>query len=71
MAGLDRGRLVGFVSLADITGSCPGSPHRPSTTSETTFVRDHELTVDQSAEAGGDNDRPTPVELFVTCRRPA
>ncbi|WP_405653212.1 OsmC family protein [Streptomyces sp. NBC_00019] len=29
------------------------------------FVRDHELTVDQPVEAGGDNDGPTPVELFV------
>ncbi|MFR0354706.1 OsmC family protein [Streptomyces sediminimaris] len=29
------------------------------------FVRDHELTVDQPLEAGGDNDGPTPVELFV------
>lgn len=29
------------------------------------FVRDHELTVDQPTEAGGDNDGPTPVELFV------
>ncbi|MEV3858178.1 OsmC family protein [Streptomyces sp. NPDC050095] len=30
------------------------------------FIRDHELTVDQPTEAGGDNDGPTPVELFVT-----
>ncbi|MDN3028986.1 OsmC family protein [Streptomyces sp. S.PB5] len=29
------------------------------------FVRDHELTVDQPVETGGDNDGPTPVELFV------
>lgn len=29
------------------------------------FVRDHELTVDQPVEAGGDNEGPTPVELFV------
>ena len=29
------------------------------------FVRDHELTVDQPVEAGGGNDGPTPVELFV------
>jgi len=29
------------------------------------FVRDHELTVDQPVESGGDNDGPTPVELFV------
>ncbi|UIX34151.1 OsmC family protein [Streptomyces sp. GQFP] len=29
------------------------------------FVRDHELTVDQPVEAGGDNEGPTPVEFFV------
>ncbi|WP_329268342.1 OsmC family protein [Streptomyces sp. NBC_01451] len=29
------------------------------------FVRGHELTVDQPVEAGGDDDGPTPVELFV------
>jgi uncharacterized OsmC-like protein len=29
------------------------------------FVRDHQLTVDQPVEAGGDNEGPTPVELFV------
>ncbi|MFJ9539175.1 OsmC family protein [Streptomyces sp. NPDC101225] len=29
------------------------------------FVRDHEITVDQPVEAGGDDDGPTPVELFV------
>ncbi|WP_367321835.1 OsmC family protein [Streptomyces sp. HUAS ZL42] len=28
-------------------------------------VRDPELTVDQPVGAGGDNDGPTPVELFV------
>lgn len=30
------------------------------------FVRDHELTVDQPVEAGGSDDGPTPVELFVS-----
>ncbi|MEU7576047.1 OsmC family protein [Streptomyces sp. NPDC041068] len=30
------------------------------------FVREHELTVDQPVGAGGDNDGPTPVELFVS-----
>ncbi|GAQ50350.1 OsmC family protein [Streptomyces acidiscabies] len=30
------------------------------------FVRDHELTVDQPVEEGGDNDGPTPLELFVS-----
>ncbi|MHC5906771.1 OsmC family protein [Streptomyces sp. S6] len=29
------------------------------------FVRDHELTVDQPVERGGDDDGPTPVELLV------
>ncbi|MBO1333019.1 OsmC family protein [Streptomyces sp. VRA16 Mangrove soil] len=29
------------------------------------FVRDHEFTVDQPSDAGGDNEGPTPVELFV------
>ncbi|WP_438295514.1 OsmC family protein [Streptomyces sp. HUAS TT7] len=29
------------------------------------FVRGHELTVDQPVESGGDDDGPTPVELFV------
>ncbi|PWI17956.1 osmotically inducible protein OsmC [Streptomyces sp. Act143] len=29
------------------------------------FIREHELSVDQPVEAGGDNDGPTPVELFV------
>jgi len=29
------------------------------------FVRDHELTVDQPVERGGDNDGPTPAELLV------
>jgi uncharacterized OsmC-like protein len=28
-------------------------------------VREHELTIDQPVEAGGDDDGPTPVELFV------
>nr|WSY50440.1 OsmC family protein [Streptomyces sp. NBC_00886] len=31
------------------------------------LVRGHELTVDEPVEAGGDNDGPTAVELFVTC----
>ncbi len=30
------------------------------------FVREHELTVDQPVAAGGDDDGPTPVELFVS-----
>ncbi|WP_078869177.1 OsmC family protein [Streptomyces sp. NRRL B-1347] len=30
------------------------------------FIRDHELTVDQPFAAGGDDDGPTPVELFVS-----
>ncbi|MEV0740226.1 OsmC family protein [Streptomyces sp. NPDC050549] len=30
------------------------------------LVRGHELTVDEPVEAGGDNDGPTAVELFVT-----
>ncbi|KUF12911.1 osmotically inducible protein OsmC [Streptomyces silvensis] len=30
------------------------------------FIRDHELTVDQPFSAGGDDDGPTPVELFVS-----
>ncbi|GGV32118.1 OsmC family protein [Streptomyces spectabilis] len=30
------------------------------------FIRDHELTVDQPFTAGGDDDGPTPVELFVS-----
>ncbi|HET6861046.1 MAG TPA: OsmC family protein, partial [Streptomyces sp.] len=28
-------------------------------------VREHQLTVDQPLDAGGNNDGPTPVELFV------
>ncbi|ELP64714.1 OsmC family protein [Streptomyces turgidiscabies] len=31
----------------------------------TVLARDHELTVDQPVEAGGDNEGPTPVELLV------
>ncbi|QIB47479.1 MULTISPECIES: OsmC family protein [Streptomyces] len=30
------------------------------------FIRDHELTVDQPVVAGGGDDGPTPVELFVS-----
>ncbi|WP_257153857.1 OsmC family protein [Streptomyces lunaelactis] len=30
------------------------------------FVRDHELTVDQPVDAGGSDEGPTPVELFVS-----
>ncbi|MDX3387235.1 OsmC family protein [Streptomyces niveiscabiei] len=30
------------------------------------FVRDHELTVDEPVEEGGDNEGPTPLELFVS-----
>ncbi|MFD9903669.1 OsmC family protein [Streptomyces sp. NPDC059063] len=30
------------------------------------YIRDHELTVDQPILAGGDDDGPTPVELFVS-----
>lgn len=30
------------------------------------FVRDHELIVSQPVDAGGDDDGPTPVELFVS-----
>ncbi|HET6357938.1 OsmC family protein [Streptomyces sp.] len=30
------------------------------------FMRDHELTVDQPVDAGGSDEGPTPVELFVS-----